>query len=511
MPRYTFTSPEGKTYDIDGPEGSTKEQAFQILQGQLAAPKKSDVPALAPMEGRKAPPEPSRGIGEKIVGGAETALSTLTGIPATVAGQAYGIGRNLFGQDFGTQKGIQEAERAAQEVAGKLTYQPKTEAGREMAQTLGQRFEQSKLAGLPVEGPLLGRIPEVPVAARATGELAQGAAGTGARAAGRAALRALPEVDPETLQLARQAHNLGFRLRPDQIYGSKFGKYAGEFSSNIPLTGGGQEFNQNVFNRRIVEALGGEGDKLTRKTFSDAMKKSGGEIGAITEKAPTTLDPIFTGQLRAHAQDAERFQTTDVARVVNSYIDEIVSKSENGVVPGKTMRAIDTKLGSQIRSTANGDLKTALSDLQETLRDGVARNLSPEDLQALNDARRRYAIGKTVEPLVAKSPTGNIAPSSLLGAVTATKAGKSAMAKGAAGQLGTLADIGQRFLKEPGTSGTAERALTQSLLTGGVGGAAAVAPGVTLPAAATLYGGANLYNRLGPSLTEQLIARPPRQ
>lgn len=471
----------------------------------------SDVPQLAPMGGRKAPPEPSRGVGEKIIGGAETALSTLTGIPATIAGQAYGIGRNLFGQNFGTQKGIQEAERAAQDVAGRLTYQPRTEAGREMTQTLGQRFEQSKLAGLPVEGPLLGRIPEVPAAARATGELAQGVAGTGARAAGRAALRALPEVDAETLQLARQAHNMGFRLRPDQIYGSKFGKYAGEFASNIPLAGGGQDFNQNVFNRRIVEAMGGEGDKLTRKTFADAMKKSGGQIGDLTEKTSVTLDPAFTTNLRAHVQDAERFQTSDVARVINSYVDDIVSKSENGVLPGKTARAIESKIGAQIRSTANGDLKTALSDLQETLRDGVARNLSAEDQALLTAARRRYAIGKTVEPLVAKSATGNIAPSSLLGAVTATKAGKSAMAKGAAGQLGTLADIGQRFLKEPGTSGTAERALTQSLLTGGAGGAAAVAPGVTLPAAATLYGGANLYNRLGPSLTEQLITRPPRQ
>ena len=37
MPRYTFTSPEGKTYDIDGPEGSTKEQAFGVLQQQIGA------------------------------------------------------------------------------------------------------------------------------------------------------------------------------------------------------------------------------------------------------------------------------------------------------------------------------------------------------------------------------------------------------------------------------------------------------------------------------------------
>lgn len=35
MPIFTFKSPEGKTYEITGPEGSTEAQAFQILQEQL--------------------------------------------------------------------------------------------------------------------------------------------------------------------------------------------------------------------------------------------------------------------------------------------------------------------------------------------------------------------------------------------------------------------------------------------------------------------------------------------
>jgi len=35
MPTFEFTSPEGKKYNVEGPEGATKEQAFQILQTQL--------------------------------------------------------------------------------------------------------------------------------------------------------------------------------------------------------------------------------------------------------------------------------------------------------------------------------------------------------------------------------------------------------------------------------------------------------------------------------------------
>lgn len=47
MPTYNFTSPEGKTYKIEGPEGSTKAQAFQILQRRLSSQQPA-APAAAP-------------------------------------------------------------------------------------------------------------------------------------------------------------------------------------------------------------------------------------------------------------------------------------------------------------------------------------------------------------------------------------------------------------------------------------------------------------------------------
>src|SRR5215475_6141515 len=38
MPDFEFTSPEGKKYTVTGPEGATKEQAWNILQQQLSQP-----------------------------------------------------------------------------------------------------------------------------------------------------------------------------------------------------------------------------------------------------------------------------------------------------------------------------------------------------------------------------------------------------------------------------------------------------------------------------------------
>lgn len=37
MPTFEFTSPEGKTYEVSGPDGATREQAFGILQQQMAS------------------------------------------------------------------------------------------------------------------------------------------------------------------------------------------------------------------------------------------------------------------------------------------------------------------------------------------------------------------------------------------------------------------------------------------------------------------------------------------
>jgi hypothetical protein len=42
MPTFEFTSPDGKTYEIQGPEGATKEQAFGILQKQIASQPKEE-------------------------------------------------------------------------------------------------------------------------------------------------------------------------------------------------------------------------------------------------------------------------------------------------------------------------------------------------------------------------------------------------------------------------------------------------------------------------------------
>ena len=103
-------------------------------------------------------------LGEKAIGLGETALTLGSGAVSGVAGQVAGIAKNLFGNKFGTQEGIREAEKTAQEIQQAGTYVPRTQAGQEMVRGVGEAFEASKLppvlpeaAGLAVTRP--GAVP----------------------------------------------------------------------------------------------------------------------------------------------------------------------------------------------------------------------------------------------------------------------------------------------------------------------------------------------------------------
>jgi hypothetical protein len=455
---------------------------------------------------------PSESIGQRIKGSAEAGAALATGALGGAAGQLYGLGKTLTGGKYGTPQGAAEGEAAGVNLANKLTYQPRTQTGQAITQGVGKAL--SPLQALPADAGLLGRIGEVPRGVLA-GEEAAGAAGrVVGKGAATAAAKALPAIDEETRQLAQQAHQMGFRLTPEQVVGGKYSKIAGESLASVPLSGSNAEFNKGVFLRNLSEQAGIEGGKPTRKAFGQATKKVGKEIGALNQKYDVPIDRSATQAFKSNANG----QLPEVQSVVNYYSDLISKSAKGGVLPGSTFRKINTKLNTQIKQTSNGDLKYALSNLQDDLLELQQKQMSPEDNARLNTLRRQYAIQRTIEPLAAKSPTGDIPPSALLGALTATKTGKSFVARNAAGDLGNLADIGARFLKEPKSSGTAERRLLQGIppaLASAAGAGAGVAGGAgALPAilggVGATYGAANLYNRAGPAITRALIDRPPQ-
>lgn len=460
------------------------------------------------------------GFFDKLKGLGETALTLGTGIVATPIGAARGVLNNITSDKFGTQEGIRAADKLAGETIQNLTYTPRSGSGQVMAGALGDFM---KSAGLESLGGLSGEMTAISNAAKVAKPAIANAArvatqavkdspeaymlAKGAATAANAAKKVVPKVyDPELLKLASKAKEFGIDVRPDMLSNNKLFKMMGEAMEKVPLAGAKTEARQEAFNKALIRQIGGDekATKLNADVFANAMEKAGKEIGSIGEKYGITLDRPAKMNLVNLVEDAKKFETGDVAKVIGSYVDEIEAKSANGLLDGTAFRKLNSKMGRQMRTTSSGDLKNALGELQEQLHEALSKSISKDDLKSWNQARMQYAKGKTLEPLVAKAMTGDISGPSLMARVTADKAGKSRMAQGAAGEMGDLAKIGQ-LIKEPASSGTAERAAVYGALgsLGGLGGVAYFDP----LSALGLYGGANLYNRMGP----MMIPKPPKR
>jgi hypothetical protein len=203
MPTFEFTSPEGKKYRIQGPDGATKEQAFGILQQQLAAapaaaapnPQLAGVPgydAQGRPEAARAPVQEERPINgvdvamgrkglpgdvfDKVLGVVETPITMATGIAGGLAGAVAGLGK-AAAKKITTGKGSSDAEinKTVEGVANSMTYQPRTQTGAKLSQLIGQAAQDSGVGGLA--------LPELNAMANAAGNATRAVRGAAAATA----------------------------------------------------------------------------------------------------------------------------------------------------------------------------------------------------------------------------------------------------------------------------------------------------------------------------------------
>lgn len=174
MAVFEITSPDGRTFEITAPDGASKDQVLAYAKEQFSSmqqqrnidpetnqPFDPSIPTQMTLSSRPSVSEPSRGIGESIVGAGEAALSTLTGIPASLIGAYAATPEMKFGS-----KDTSKAEKTMSDVAQRFTYQPRTEAGQAYTESLGDVLQQSGIQGLigmPVPGKTLPKAkPQVP-------------------------------------------------------------------------------------------------------------------------------------------------------------------------------------------------------------------------------------------------------------------------------------------------------------------------------------------------------------
>lgn len=169
---------------VEFPDGMSKEAMESALK-RIPSPTKAPPPtAVVPSERRNYvvgdvpsvigeyveprvnAPEPSVPLMDKVKVLYEVPATVGSSIIAGPAGAAYGVYKGVTSPNYGTQKGVQEAEAAGGELANALTYRPRSQTAQNVIQNVAEAVDVAKLP--PYIGKVgIGEIPSFTQAARA--------------------------------------------------------------------------------------------------------------------------------------------------------------------------------------------------------------------------------------------------------------------------------------------------------------------------------------------------------
>lgn len=364
----------------------------------------------------------------------------------------------------------------------------------------------------------------------ATGDPLLGMASTAAiplavRAGGATVNRLAGTVDPQTAQLAHTARNVfDIPVGAGEISPNPTVRFLNSVVNKLPGSGGGahREEMQTNFNRSVAGTFGEDAPRITPQVMARARDRIGAVFEGVAARTPVIhADPQLATELRQTIHNAQSTMTAGEVEPLIRQVQNIASLVDphTHTITGEIYQNL-TRRGTPLdraMQSPNPNIRGSARDIREALDGAMERSAAPDVVEDLRAARGQWRNLRTIEPLVAKAPTGDISPALLQGRVNSSFKGTHGAAYGGGGDLKTLSDIGQRFMKEPPSSGTSERGMLMHLLGGAASGGVGLATGgmdmkTALLAAAGTAGSALLARGVGSglrsnALTESLINR----
>lgn len=346
--------------------------------------------------------------------------------------------------------------------------------------------------------------------------------GTGFGIAGRqlprvAGILAHP-LKPEVQALAQRAKELGIQVTPAQLSDSTFVKTLRSVVGKFPFSGSdaAKAAQAGQFRQAVAQTFGEQLDPENPAITPEVMARAKSRIGDLFNRAAShgvPVDTQFGKELTGLRDEASQVLTPEQMAPINKQIGNIFDKvDENSKISGQAYQALTSK-GSPLSRALSGtdpNVRFYAGGIKDILDSAMERNGNAIQKAILSEARPQYKALKTIEPLVAKAPSGEISPALLLQQVAKKTP---SMAYGGGGDLADLGRIGQAFLKDSiPDSGTAQRVGIQNFMMGlsrpaEVGGAALAghALGFSNPATA-----AGIAGTLGAARTIRAILDNPR-
>lgn len=321
-------------------------------------------------------------------------------------------------------------------------------------------------------------------------------------------------VDPEIARLAGVARDMGIPVSAPQMSGNSLLRIANDQSSKLPFSGadGLASRQADGWNGALAKQMGETATRVTPDVMDAAATRIGATMNGVAARTTIQADQPVLQDLQRIAGDAKQTLPASEQAPINGQITSLLNQfvDGNGALDGKAYQALTARGAPLDRLGQSADPNLAFygQQIRNAVDDAFQRSADPADQAALTEARGQWRAMKTIQPLVEKSPDGNLSPALLMGQVRSASnrfdGSTSGMAYTGGGPMGDLARIGQAFLKAPPDSGTAGRMMVNSLVGGAPLGAVVAGANPLALAAAPVGLAANRL--LGSALRSGFVA-----
>lgn len=474
MPTFDFTSPDGKTYSVQGPEGATPEQAFQILQTQLGAGK---APAGAAPEPAPAPAAPittnnvvrSTATGVPIVGGLLNKLDAATNATlAPMLNRFFDPQHQLseenwsdrYAHSLRDQEGMDKkfseehpvVDTAAQLAGGVASMAPVMSAAPKAFGVTGKLSEMVRngaISGAAVSGADALTRGHDPAESAITGGIIGGAAGPVGKAVGKGVAA------------------IADRISPKPVVPQNVQRVAGV---DIPLSEAEATGNSALSAEQQIMLRGGRGDRAQevaegfRNAQGEAVDQARGNIsaaldptGSAARTSPQDAAERVAAELIAAEQAEQAAQRANVAAVGREGDALARALDRSG-----TMRAPSAfDAGEQLSEREQHEFARHMQGLEEDLAAAGHGDLGPDVKKRAVKlmADERMSADDAVEHALHQLETEDAAAAAARGGFPGDRRAPAAAAAEPAGSGFTMRDVEQVRKQLSTLYGDARRAM----------------------------------------------------
>lgn len=312
----------------------------------------------------------------------------------------------------------------------------------------------------------------------------------------------IPSIDKGVAALAQRAQDLGIPLRADQLSPTRARNTVQKVSQELPFSGVNafEDTQRNAVQKVLAKSIGQDADNLSPDVVNNYLKDAKVKFRAGLGNEPVNFDEASLSRLDDIPTNAD--VTNDVKDIVKNTVDRFKADLSGNYISPEKLSSFRSDLIKRIPK-ADSQARPYLSDIVDVI-DDIAEKHAPEgSSQILGQARREYRNFKTIEPLLERSPDGNINPVDLINRVAASPYIKASRTSLGEDDLVDIARIAKQFLPKKAGSDTIQKGAYIA------GGASLANPATAAATTGTVLGNAafqKLYNQ-SPKIVNAILKK----